>query len=163
VVPRIEKIFREEREKKILVIKKEIEEAEKSGGAGAGGGGGRFGANAKPAAGAARPGDINFQNMTDEEKEDEWKKRWVLPKPYEPKPEYEDRIAKTKGINTSTIHIIEGIESISKNMKADIDNQMNSICPCWKYIMLKRCWSIICIYNTTRLLFNFDDPFCKLP
>ena len=126
MVPRIEKIFREEREKKILVIKKEIEEAEKSGGAGAGGGGGRFGANAKPAAGAARPGDINFQNMTDEEKEDEWKKRWVLPKPYEPKPEYEDRIAKTKGINTSTIHIIEGIESISKNMKADIDNQMNS-------------------------------------
>lgn len=126
VVPRIEKIFREEREKKILVFKKEIEEAEKSGGAGAGGGGGRYGANAKPAAGAARPGDINFQNMTDEEKEDEWKKRWVLPKPYEPKPEYEDRIAKTKGINTSTIHIIEGIESISKNMKADIDNQMNS-------------------------------------
>lgn len=60
VVPRIEKIFREEREKKLLVIKKEIEEAEKSGGAGAGGGAGRFGANAKPAAGAGRPGDINF-------------------------------------------------------------------------------------------------------
>ena len=72
VVPRIEKVFREEREKKITVIKKEIEEAEKNGGAGAGGGRG-FGAGAPPARGGApaggRPGDINFQNMSEEEKE----------------------------------------------------------------------------------------------
>ena len=128
VIPRIEKIYREEREKKISVIKKEIEDAEKSGGAGAGGGGaGRFGAGGAGgarggAAAGGRPGDINYQNMTDEEKEEEWRKKWMLPKPYEPKPDYEDRIAKNKGINTSTIHIIEGIEAISKNMKADIDN-----------------------------------------
>lgn len=120
VVPRIEKIFREEREKEIMLRRKKIEEEEKTGAAG------RFGAGSKPAGGTGRPGDINFQNMSEEEKEENWKKQWMLPKPYEPKPEYDDRVAKNKGINTSTIHIIEGIESISKNMKADIDNQMNS-------------------------------------
>ena len=56
VVPRVEKIFREEREKKISLIKKEIEEAEKTGGAGAAG---RFGAG-RPGAAAGRPGDVNF-------------------------------------------------------------------------------------------------------
>ena len=64
--------------------------------------------------------------MSEEEKEQEWIRKWQLPKPYEPKPEYEDRIQKNKSINTSSIHIIEGIESIQKNMKADIENQMNS-------------------------------------
>jgi hypothetical protein len=66
VIPRIEKIFREERDKKILVIKKEQEDAEKTGG---GGNAGRFG-------GGRKPGDVNFQNMTEEEKEVEWNKRW---------------------------------------------------------------------------------------
>ena len=129
VVPRIEKIFRDEREKKIQVIKKEIEESEKNGGAGAGGGRG-FGSGAPPARGAAppggRPGDMNFQNMSEEEKEQEWVRKWQLPKAYEPKPEYEDRINKNKSINLSSNHIVEGIVSIAKNMKADIENQMNS-------------------------------------
>ena len=126
VVPRIEKIFREEREKKIAAIKKEIEDAEKNGGAGAAG---RFGAGGAGRAGAApagRPGDVNFQNMSEEERDEEWRRRWQLPKPYESKPEYESRIEKNKGINASSIYIIEGIESISKNMKADIENQINS-------------------------------------
>ena len=129
VVPRIEKIFRDEREKKILVIKKEIEESEKNGGAGAGGGRG-FGAGAPPARGAAapggRPGDMNFQNMSEEEKEQEWVRKWQLPKAYDPKPEYEEKINKNKSINLSSNHIVEGIVSIAKNMKADIENQMNS-------------------------------------
>jgi Dynein heavy chain, N-terminal region 1 len=124
VVPRIEKIFRDERDKKIAQIKKEIEDAEKNGGAG---GAGRFGAAGAGRGGAAaaagpRPGDVNFQNMSEEERDEEWRRRWQLPKAYEPKPEYEDRIQKNKGINTSSIHIIEGIEAISKNMKADIEN-----------------------------------------
>lgn len=50
--------------------------------------------------------------MTEEEKEEEWKKKWALPKPYEPRPEYEDRISRNKGINTTSIQIIEGIENI---------------------------------------------------
>lgn len=64
--------------------------------------------------------------MTDEEREEEWKKRWALPKAYEPKAEYEERIAKNKGINASSLNIIEGIQAISKNMKADIENHQNS-------------------------------------
>jgi hypothetical protein len=64
--------------------------------------------------------------MSEEEREEEWRKRWMLPKPYEPKSEYEDRIAKNKGINQSSLYIVEGIEAISKNMKLDIDSHMNS-------------------------------------
>jgi len=63
--------------------------------------------------------------MSEEEREEEWRRRWQLPKPYEAKSEYYERIQKNKGINTSSVHIIEGIQDISKNMKADIDNQMN--------------------------------------
>lgn len=68
VAPRVEKIFREEREQKILLIKKEMEENEKAGGGGAAS---RFGK-----AGMRNPADVNFQNMTEEEKEEEWRKRW---------------------------------------------------------------------------------------
>ena len=64
--------------------------------------------------------------MSEEEKEQEWVRKWQLPKAYEPKPEYEDRINKNKSINLSSNHIVEGIVSIAKNMKADIENQMNS-------------------------------------
>ena len=58
VVPRIERIFREEREKKIALIKKEMDEAETSGG---GGGAARFGA-AKPGAASGREGG-NYQKL----------------------------------------------------------------------------------------------------
>ena len=56
VIPRIEKVFREEREKKISVIKKEMDEAEKSGGGGAGNAG-RFGAGR---GNIRNPGDVNY-------------------------------------------------------------------------------------------------------
>lgn len=57
--------------------------------------------------------------MTDDEKDEEWKKRWQLPKPYESKPEYEDRISRNKNINNTSIYIIEGIENIQANMEDD--------------------------------------------
>ena len=44
------------------------------------------------------PNDVNYQNMTEEERDEEWKKRWALPKPYESKSEYEDRISTNKNI-----------------------------------------------------------------
>lgn len=50
--------------------------------------------------------------MTEEEREEEWRKRWMLPKPYESKPEYEERIFKNKGVNNTSLYIIEGIENI---------------------------------------------------
>lgn len=48
VIPRVEKVFREEREKRIAMIKKELDEAEKSGG---GAGAGKFGRGGR---------DVNF-------------------------------------------------------------------------------------------------------
>lgn len=58
------------------------------------------------------PGDVNFQNMTEEEKEEEWKKRWALPRPMEVKNEFEDKISRNNAINTTSIQILEGIENI---------------------------------------------------
>ena len=70
IIPRVEKVFRDERERRIAVIKKELDEAEKSGGGA--GGAGKFGRGG----GMRNPGDVNFQNMTEEEKDEEWRKRW---------------------------------------------------------------------------------------
>jgi hypothetical protein len=36
--------------------------------------------------------------MTEEQKDEEWRKKFALPKPYESKSEYEERIATSKGI-----------------------------------------------------------------
>lgn len=58
------------------------------------------------------PGDANYQNLSEEEKDAEWVARWKLPKAYEAKPEYEDRISRNKGINGISLQVIEGIENI---------------------------------------------------
>ena len=52
VIPRVEKIFREDREGRISQLKKEFDEAEK-----AGGGAGRFNA---ARGGMRNPADVNF-------------------------------------------------------------------------------------------------------
>jgi hypothetical protein len=70
VAPRVEKIFRAERESRIASIKKDMEESEKAGGAA---NNNRFGAGR---GGMRNPADVNFQNMTEEEREEEWRKRW---------------------------------------------------------------------------------------
>lgn len=93
-------------------MKKEFDDAEKAGGGGAN----RFNA---ARGGMRNPADVNFQNMSEEEKEEEWKRKWQLPKPFESKSEYEERIAKNKGINNNSIYIIEGIENIQSVMEED--------------------------------------------
>ena len=112
VIPRIEKVFRDEREKKISVIKKEMEESEKNGGGGAAG---RFGAGRGAGAGAGmrNPGDVNFQNMSEE-----WRKKWQLPRTYEAKQEYEEKIAK-KSTTVISVQILEGIENIQQIIEDD--------------------------------------------
>ena len=70
MIPRVEKVFREERDKKIAAIKKQMDEQEGSiGGAGKGGYGAGRG-------GMKNPNDVNYQNMTEEEKDEEWRKSW---------------------------------------------------------------------------------------
>ena len=65
------------------------------------------------------PAEVNYQNMTEEEREEEWKKRWTLPRPYENKHEYEEKIQKHKGINTTSLQIIEGIDNVQSAMEED--------------------------------------------
>jgi hypothetical protein len=107
-VPRIEQIFRAKRQKKIEEIKAELNESEKSGG--------------NTAAAFAKAGmrpDMNYQNLSEEEKETQWKARWELPGKLEEKPEYEERIATNRKIKNKTVEIITGIEKISTNMEED--------------------------------------------
>mmetsp|Transcript_20727 Transcript_20727/g.31790 ORF Transcript_20727/g.31790 Transcript_20727/m.31790 type:complete len:322 (+) Transcript_20727:2434-3399(+) len=95
VVPRVEKVFRELREKKISDIKKELEESERSGG--------------NTAAAFAKAGmrpDVNYQNLSDEEKENQWRIRWELPNPLDEKREYEERIGGNRKIMNKTVEII---------------------------------------------------------
>jgi len=60
-----------------------------------------------------------YQNLSEEEKEVQWKTRWELPRPCEEKAEYEERIAKNRKINNKTVEIITGIEKIQTNMEED--------------------------------------------
>jgi len=108
VVPRIEKVFRKKRDMKIAEIKKELDESEKSGGSTA----------AAFAKAGMRP-DVNYQNLSEEEKEMQWKARWELPRQCEDKAEYEERIAKNRKINNKTVEIVAGIEKIQTNMEED--------------------------------------------
>ena len=108
VVPRIEKVFRQRRDVKIAEMKKDLDESERSGGN-----------TAQAFARAGMRPDINYQNLSEEEKTTSWRARWELPKPMEEKPEYVDRIRKNKKIALKTVEIIEGIEKIQTNMEED--------------------------------------------
>ena len=50
--------------------------------------------------------DLNYQNLTVEEKESLWKAHWELPRGLEEKHEYEERIVRNKKINVKIIEII---------------------------------------------------------
>ena len=95
VVPRIEVIYRQKRDLKIAAIKKELDESEKSGG--------------NTAAAFQKAGmrpDVNYQNLSEEEKEIQWKARWDLPKPLTEKESYEARIEHNKKIKNKIIRAI---------------------------------------------------------
>jgi hypothetical protein len=42
--------------------------------------------------------DVNYQNLSQEEKETQWKARWELPRPMEERSEYQVRISTNKKI-----------------------------------------------------------------
>jgi len=115
VIPRIEKIFRERRSLKIGDIKKELDESEKSGG--------------NTAAAFAKAGmrpDVNYQNLTEEEKINQWKARWELPRVMEEKDDYEGRISRNGKIRAKTKEIIAGIDAIHSSMGEDQKIWVNS-------------------------------------
>jgi len=42
--------------------------------------------------------DVNYQNLTEEEKEIQWRARWALPRELEARSEYQEKIATNKKI-----------------------------------------------------------------
>lgn len=115
VIPKIEKIFRERRAAKIAAIKQELDESEKSGG--------------NTAAAFAKAGmrpDVNYQNLTEEEKVNQWKARWELPRGPDEKEEYENRISRNNKIRAKTKEIIAGIDAIQSSMGEDQKIWVNS-------------------------------------
>jgi dynein heavy chain len=108
VIPRIEKVFRTNRSAKIAEIKKEIDDSEKNGG--------------NTAAAFAKAGmrqDVNYQNLSEEEKEMQWKSKWELPRDLESRSEYVEKIAGNKKINQKKSEIVLGIDKIQTNMEED--------------------------------------------
>lgn len=108
VIPRIEKIFREKRSIVIDNYKRILDAADKAG--------------SNISAALQQSGlrsDINYQNLSEEEKENIWKKNWELPRPLEEKHEYEERILRNKKINQKILEIIQGIEAIEVPMNQD--------------------------------------------
>ena len=63
--------------------------------------------------------DVNYQNLSQEEKETQWRVRWELPKPMAERSEYQTRIANNKKIKQKNKEIIDGIENIASNMEDD--------------------------------------------
>jgi hypothetical protein len=115
VIPRIERIFRERRSDKIDTIKKELDESEKSGGN-----------MAQAFAKAGMRPDVNYQNLTDEEKLAQWKARWELPRAMDEKDDYEGRISRNGKIRVKTKEIIAGIDAIQSSMGEDQKIWVNS-------------------------------------
>jgi len=109
VVPRVEKIFRDRRAAEISELKRNLDESEQSGG----------NLPAALARAGMRP-DGNYQNLSEEEKEAQWKARWELPRALEEKPEkYEDKIFRNRKIKAKTEEILRGIEEVEGAMAAD--------------------------------------------
>jgi hypothetical protein len=109
VIPQIERVFREERADKIALIRKEEEDAEKAGAGGAN----RF------AKGGMRNPAMMSSAQTDQEKDSEWRRRWELPKAYEPKKDYHLRINEHKSIRPIKDTIKECILNVKEGIQND--------------------------------------------
>ena len=70
--------------------------------------------------------DVNYQNLTDEEKLAQWKARWELPRAMEEKDDYEGRISRNGKIRVKTKEIIAGIDAIQSSMGEDQKIWVNS-------------------------------------
>lgn len=112
VIPRIEGVFRGNHEVLVLEYwKKELELMRNSGG------------------GAVRGADANYQNLTEEEKQDRYKKDKCLPDPVKNRPfeiPYVTSVFKSKEINQLTMHITEIVENIKHNMETECRSWQNA-------------------------------------
>jgi dynein heavy chain len=112
VVPRIEKVFRTNHE--VLVNeywKRELELMRNSGG------------------GAVRGADANYQNLTEEEKEDRYRKDKQLPEPDKKRrfeSQYVEYVSQSREINQLSTHITEIVENIKNNMESECRSWQNA-------------------------------------
>lgn len=112
VVPRIEAVFRKNHE--ILVNKywkMELDLMRNSGG------------------GAVRGADANYQNLTEEEKEERYRKEKSLPEPDRKRRfdyPYVDNVSQSREINQLSTHITEIVENIRHNMEAECRSWQNA-------------------------------------
>jgi hypothetical protein len=63
--------------------------------------------------------DVTYQNLSEEEKEVQWKAKWELPGKAQDKPEYEERIATNRKIKSKLVEIVTGVEKVYTNMEED--------------------------------------------
>ena len=104
-VPRIEGVFRKDRQAVIdkMWVKRLEEEAA------GGGGGGAFGGGRT---------DINYQNMSEEEKAEKWKNNWEL-KPFTSEYEYFDKVHGSKDIKQISQQITQVVNDVQQKMDED--------------------------------------------
>jgi len=108
VIPRIEGVFRMEREAEIDKMRLAHKKGDKV-------------VESKNTIVAKITKDLNYQNMTEEEKDAIWAKAFRLPKSYNPK-EKESYLEKIQGkteVKGIAEHINEVVEKIKKNMEED--------------------------------------------
>jgi len=112
IIPRIEGVFRKEHEQLVLMCwQRELEAMRNSGG------------------GAIRGADANYQNLTEEEKQDRYKKDKALPDPDKRRPydrPYVDYVSRNKEINQLSTHITEIVENIKHNMETECRSWQNA-------------------------------------
>lgn len=105
-IPRVEGVFRKDRQVIIDKMKEKRDEEEASGG-----GGGQFGGN--------RNTDINYQNMTEEEKQKAWDEKWALKSTTAGDHEYFDKVQASKDIKAISTQIAQVVENIQQKMDED--------------------------------------------
>jgi len=105
-IPRLGKVFRDQREEYLNNYKKELLQDESSGS--------RSGGYSKQS-NARFPVPFDYfkdPNLTREEKEERWDNQNKLHEPYVERPPYYDKISKSKGIQQKTAGILESVENI---------------------------------------------------
>jgi len=112
VIPRLEKVFREDRELLVEEIVRKAEEQDKAvNGAQGGYSGGRADQN---------------QNLSEEERREKRYEKYRLPKPFENKYQYVQKIQSNKDVSAISENIHKGVDKISIIMEEDVKAQKNN-------------------------------------
>jgi hypothetical protein len=107
VVRRVEAVFRDSRDKIIADIKRKVDEVDKAGGN-----------TTRTFEEHDIKANSNYQNYSEEEKDNWWKERFELP-PIKSRSSYEERITNNKKIQSKIDEILIGIDAVAPAMEDD--------------------------------------------